>query len=64
MAGGGFGDTALGGAPGGALNFAGGAVPPPDPDATSTLAAVDSIRNIFPETWLWTNSSVGYILFV
>lgn len=27
---------------------------------SSDLASVDKIRNIFPETWLWTNSSVGY----
>jgi len=42
-----------------------GAMPPSAPEpvaATSSLASVDQIRNVFPETWLWTNSSVGYCL--
>lgn len=38
-----------------------GAIPPAAPAAaTQSLASVDKIRNVFPETWLWTNSSVGY----
>lgn len=47
----------------GGVNALAGAAPDPAPvpSGTSTkLASVDSIRNVFPETWLWTNSSVGY----
>jgi len=28
--------------------------------ASGPLAAVDRVRNVFPETWLWTNSTSGY----
>lgn len=27
--------------------------------ATAALKSVEKIRNVFPETWLWTNSTVG-----
>lgn len=33
---------------------------PQAPIASQTLKNVDHIRNVFPETWLWTNSSTGY----
>lgn len=26
----------------------------------SSLQAVDRIRNVFPETWLWSNATTGY----
>jgi hypothetical protein len=25
-----------------------------------TLAHVDHVRTVFPETWLWTNTTTGY----
>ena len=25
------------------------------------LARVDRVRNVFPETWLWSNTTTGYI---
>ena len=28
--------------------------------ASGPLAAVDRVRNVFPETWLWSNSTSGY----
>jgi len=34
----------------------------PQPASGSSLAAVDRVRNVFPETWLWTNSTSGYLL--
>jgi len=34
----------------------------PQPVSGSSLAAVDRVRNVFPETWLWTNSTSGYLL--
>jgi hypothetical protein len=27
--------------------------------SSSLLASVDKIRNVFPETWLWSNSLIG-----
>ena len=33
---------------------AGGGSPPP-------LQAVGRIRNVFPETWLWSNATTGYL---
>lgn len=33
----------------------------PDAASSSNLATVEKIRNVFPETWFWTNSTVGYI---
>jgi len=43
--------------------MASGMAPDPEPNVaqSSDLATVDTIRNVFPETWLWTNSTVGYI---
>ena len=43
-----------------------GAMPAPAPEADSSapdssLQQVDSIRQDFPETWIWTEESVGYI---
>jgi hypothetical protein len=42
-------------------------IPMPAPVASMTQpnnvqkpASVDKIRSVFPETWLWSNSSVGY----
>ena len=26
---------------------------------TQQVASVDKVRSVFPETWLWSNSSVG-----
>ena len=48
---------------------AGGMVPVPKPGAgvgtgigsTHTLKDVDRVRNYFPETWLWTNSTAGLV---
>lgn len=39
--------------PGGATGATGGASP-------SQLQAVGRIRNVFPETWLWSNATTGY----
>lgn len=54
----------FGGGAGGFAAAAGGAMPgvapAPNPASSSSLATVDKIRNVFPETWLWTNSTVGY----
>lgn len=33
---------------------------PQAPIASQTLKNVNHVRNVFPETWLWTNSSTGY----
>ena len=30
------------------------------PAHTSPLKEVERVRSDFPETWLWTNASVGY----
>ena len=27
--------------------------------AKQKVASVDKVRSVFPETWLWSNSSVG-----
>lgn len=65
----------FGGGGGGFGGFAGAGavddgamVPAPQRGQTSAvssdLASVDKIRNIFPETWLWTNSSVGYFFYL
>lgn len=32
--------------------------------SSTTLKTVDRVRNVFPETWLWTNTSTGYISFL
>ena len=29
-------------------------------ESSDKLAPVKKIRNVFPESWLWTNSTVGY----
>ena len=54
------GGVAFGGAGGGG----GGRVPMPAPGKapSSALQSVDRVRNVFPETWLWTNKSTGYQL--
>lgn len=61
-----FGDGMVA-APGGMIAFgaaAGGAemdfASATNAGSSSGLAAVDKIRNVFPETWLWTNSTAGY----
>jgi len=43
---------------------AGGAAPPDTQQATSQLKDVGRVRNVFPETWLWTNTSTGYTIYV
>ena len=43
-------------------NLSGGAAPPQQ--ATSQLKDVGRVRNVFPETWLWTNTSTGYTIYV
>lgn len=53
--GGGFGSGSGGfgsGSGGGASSSASG---------SQNLKEVGHIRNVFPETWLWTNSTIGYI---
>lgn len=35
-------------------SMTGGGSPPP-------LQAVGRIRNVFPETWLWSNATTGYM---
>ena len=29
--------------------------------SSSALKSVDRVRNVFPETWLWRNASVGFV---
>ena len=43
-----------------------GMVPPGGvaPSTGSSLKTVDRIRNVFPETWLWTNASVGFVILI
>ena len=31
-----------------------------DKGHSSSLQTVDRVRNVFPETWLWTNTTTGY----
>jgi len=38
---------------------AGGAIMTDSAVAPSPVKAVGKVRSIFPETWLWTNTSVG-----
>lgn len=38
----------------------GGGFPQPAPVNSGSLATVDRVRNVFPETWLWTNTTSGY----
>lgn len=52
---------------GGFLGGGGGwqIVPPTTPvtqiaQTTNKLESVGNVRNVFPETWLWSNASVGY----
>ena len=33
---------------------------PTQPESGWPLQSVDRIRNVFPETWLWNNSTTGY----
>lgn len=56
------------------MAFAGGAMAPmapmpamamtngmaPNPAPSSQLKEVGRVRTVFPETWLWTNASIGY----
>jgi len=30
-----------------------------EPQSVGQLAAVERVRNVFPETWLWSNHTVG-----
>ena len=39
---------------------AGGPMPVSMPD-NGVLASVDRVRNVFPETWLWSNTTTGYM---
>ena len=39
----------------------GGGFPQPVPVSSGSLATVDRVRNVFPETWLWTNTTSGYL---
>ena len=32
--------------------------------STSPLKKVERVRSVFPETWLWTNSTVGFVIHV
>ena len=43
--------------PGGAVinGATGGATP------NTALKQVDRVRSVFPETWLWSNSTVGFV---
>ena len=52
----GSGVSAAGGFGGGssAGSGMGGSAPP--------LQKVERVRNVFPETWLWTNKTTGYLL--
>ena len=54
MAGMGFGGGGMAGA------AAGGPMPPSMTD-NGALASVDRVRNVFPETWLWSNTTTGYM---
>jgi len=61
-------DGGFGGGAGGFEAFGGaaggGAAPAPNAASSSSSASlqtVDKIRNIFPETWLWTNTTAGYM---
>lgn len=35
----------------------------PNSGSPAKTSPVTRIRKVFPETWLWTNSSIGYISF-
>lgn len=35
---------------------------PHTPQPSNELKTPTKVRNVFPETWLWTNESVGYII--
>ena len=39
---------------------AGGPIRQPMPN-NGALASVDRVRNVFPETWLWSNTTTGYM---
>ena len=56
-------DAAFGGGAGGhALpSMAPGGGGPPSSSSGSALKTVDRVRNVFPETWLWSNTSVGFV---
>lgn len=59
--GGGFsGFSAVNSVAGSALN--GGIVQPPSTNQVQTpdLKEPTKVRNVFPETWLWTNTTIGY----
>jgi len=48
---------------GGMMPNAGGGLPQPSPVnslSSGSLATVDRVRSVFPETWLWTNATSGY----
>ena len=32
------------------------------PATSAALKTVDRVRNVFPETWLWSNASVGFVV--
>ena len=42
----------------------GGGVAPPSGSSSSgsTLKTVDRVRNVFPERWLWSNASLGFVI--
>ena len=52
--GGGGGHAMAGMAPGGVAPSSGSTGP--------ALKTVDRIRNVFPETWLWSNANVGFVI--
>lgn len=33
----------------------------PNPAPNSQLKEVGRVRSVFPETWLWSNATIGYI---
>ena len=40
----------------GGITPAGGGIAPA---ASGSLKKIDRVRSVFPETWLWTNTTVG-----
>ena len=61
LGGGGFGPVdALAGAVAGGLH----PVAVPQTTQTQQLKDVSRVRSVFPETWLWTNATIGYIFYL
>ena len=56
-------DELLGGGGGGHMmpGMAPGGIDPSSGSTGSALKSVDRIRNVFPETWLWSIANVGFV---